>query len=169
MKRQITIGEDTHNVAVIRKPEGAYISVDDGPLEAIKLQRLEQDNCRISVGEHSVDANITVKGESVFIEAFGELFSLEVLNPVEEARAASEEGDLSAKSPMPGTVVELHVQEGDVVEADQPLVTIESMKLLTIIRAAGAGIVTSVNYQAGDVFNKGAVLAVVQAPEEDHA
>lgn len=169
MRRQITLGDDTHSVSIIRKPEGRFISIDDAALEPVRLESLGQGNCRITVGELSTEAKVAVKGESVFVEAYGEVFALQVLDPVEQARAASEEGDLSAKSPMPGIVVEVHVQEGDEVEADQPLLTIESMKLLTIIRAAGAGTVAAVNYNEGDSFNKGAVLAVVHAPEEDHA
>lgn len=169
MKRQVTIGEDTHSVAIIRKPEGRFISINDGAFEAVKLELLGQDNCRITVGDATVEAKFKAKGEFVFVEAFGETFALEVLDPVEQARAASEEGDLSAKSPMPGIVVELHVKEGDEVEADQPLLTIESMKLLTVIRAAGAGTVSAVNFNAGDAFNKGDILAVVNAPEEDDA
>lgn len=169
MKRQIILGDETHSVSLIRKPQGRFIRINDGELEPVKLEQLGQGLCRVTVGDFSTEAKLAVKGESIFIEAFEESFAMEVLDPVEQARAASEEGDLSAKSPMPGIVVELHVNEGDQVEAEQPLLTIESMKLLTIIRAAGAGTVTSINYQAGEAFNKGAVLAVVEAPEDENA
>ncbi|MBT4518503.1 MAG: biotin/lipoyl-binding protein [Halieaceae bacterium] len=169
MKRQITLGVDTYGASIIRKPAGSVFSINDGALEPIQLESLGLDKYRITVGEHSTEAKVAMKGEAVFIEAFGEVFFLQVLDPVEQAREASEEGDLSAKSPMPGIVVEIHVKEGDKVEADQALLTIESMKLLTIVRAAGAGTIASLNYNAGDAFDKGAVLAVVHAPEDDHA
>ncbi|MEZ5655818.1 MAG: acetyl/propionyl/methylcrotonyl-CoA carboxylase subunit alpha [Sphingobium sp.] len=52
--------------------------------------------------------------------------------------------------PMPGLLVNLHVAEGDAVEAGQPLAVIEAMKMENILRAEKAGVVKSVNAAAGE-------------------
>ena len=169
MKRDISIGENTHSVALIRKPTGLFINIDDADPQAVQLEKLANGKHRITVGDISAQALVEIKGENIFIEAFGQVFELQVLDPVEQAHSASQAGDLSAKAPMPGMVVELHVKQGDTVAANQPLVTIESMKLMTIIRTPGAGIVSALNVNEGDLFNKGVVLVKVEPQENGHA
>ena len=39
------------------------------------------------------------------------------------------------KSPMPGTVVKCYVKVGQQVKADEPLISVESMKMEFLIRA----------------------------------
>ena len=53
-------------------------------------------------------------------------------------------------SPMPGLLTRLHVSEGDVVEAGQPLAVVEAMKMENILRAQKAGIVSKINAKPGD-------------------
>ena len=56
--------------------------------------------------------------------------------------------------PMPGLLVKLHVGEGEVVEAGQPLATVEAMKMENILRAEKASTIARINY------GEGATLAV---------
>jgi len=60
--------------------------------------------------------------------------------------------------PMPGLLTTLHVGEGDVVEAGQPLAVVEAMKMENILRAEKTGTVKLVNAKAGDSL---AVYAVI--------
>jgi len=168
MRREIKIGDESHSVSLINTPEGRHIIVD-GTEALMDVLPLGDDTYRFTIGDHSVKAKAVTKGENVYVEAFGRTFTMTVLDPVEQAHAASEAGDPSSKAPMPGVVVEISVAVGDTVVADQPLLTIESMKLLTVIRAAGAGSVTAINYKAGDTFNKGVILVQVQAEESEDA
>jgi len=52
-------------------------------------------------------------------------------------------------APLPGTVIELFVKEGDIIEAGQVIVIIEAMKMKNSIRSTRAGkiaeVLTSVN------------------------
>ena len=169
MRHDILIGKDTHNVSLTNRPDGQYMSVDDGIAVSITSQALGEDRYHFQVGDLITEASVVTKGENVFIEAFGRTFALKVLDPVEQAHITSEAGDLSIKAPMPGVVIEVHVSEGDTVEANQDLLTIESMKLVTIIRAAGAGRVAAINHHEGEAFTKGATLIVVHHEEDKNA
>lgn len=54
-------------------------------------------------------------------------------------------------APWPGIVNEVQVVTGDAVAAEQELVVLESMKMLTPILAPAGGTVTEVAVAAGDV------------------
>ncbi|GES64255.1 3-methylcrotonyl-CoA carboxylase subunit alpha [Aspergillus terreus] len=55
----------------------------------------------------------------------------------------------SVLAPMPCKVLRVEVQAGDVVEKDQPLVVIESMKMETVIRSPQKGTIAKVVHQQG--------------------
>ena len=65
-------------------------------------------------------------------------------------------------SPMAGQVIEVRVAEGDEVEAGQPLVVVESMKMNNELTAARAGTVHDLQAQPGQRVEKGKVLLRVE-------
>ena len=65
------------------------------------------------------------------------------------------------RSPMPGRIVRVLVAPGDEVEAGQPLVVVEAMKMETTLAAEIDGTVKAVNANAGDTVDAGAVLVEI--------
>ena len=61
-------------------------------------------------------------------------------------------------APMPGTVLRVLVVPGDRVEARQPLIVLEAMKMETPLRAPYPGEVAAVHVSEGDTVEAGAVL-----------
>jgi len=55
----------------------------------------------------------------------------------------------SIHSPLPGTVVDIHIQPGSLVQAGEPLLVIEAMKMKNAIRASGGGTVAAVHVSLG--------------------
>jgi acetyl/propionyl-CoA carboxylase alpha subunit len=83
--------------------------------------------------------------------------------PVGAAVAGVERsGSGEVTSPMPGTVLEVRVAVGDMVEAHQPLVVVEAMKMEHVVAAPFAGAVTEVAVSAGEQVPAGAILVVVE-------
>lgn len=74
------------------------------------------------------------------------------------AAAAGAQGPAPVVAPMPGLIVRLHVQVGDQVEAGQPVVVMEAMKMENELRAQAAGTVKAVHAQPGKAVEKGMVL-----------
>jgi acetyl/propionyl-CoA carboxylase alpha subunit len=74
-------------------------------------------------------------------------------------------GELSdtVVAPMPGTVVEVAVEVGETVDAGQPLVVLEAMKMETPLRAPADGTVGAVHVAAGDHVARGAVLVSLES------
>ena len=55
-------------------------------------------------------------------------------------------------------IVRVHVRVGDQVEAGQPVVVMEAMKMENELRAPAAGTVTSILAEPGKAVEKGTVL-----------
>ncbi|MFT5513354.1 MAG: biotin carboxyl carrier protein [Bacteroidia bacterium] len=62
------------------------------------------------------------------------------------------------KSPMPGLVLEIKVAVGDEVEAGQPIMVLEAMKMENVISAPNDGKVSKVEVQIQDKVDKNQVL-----------
>ena len=61
-------------------------------------------------------------------------------------------------APLPGTIVELKVKEGDTVEKEQLLLLMEAMKMENRVLAEQAGTIKSIKVAAGENVLQGQVL-----------
>ncbi|MBN2002742.1 MAG: biotin/lipoyl-binding protein [Anaerolineae bacterium] len=66
------------------------------------------------------------------------------------------------KAPLPGTVVNISVSEGDRVAYGQELCTLEAMKMNNPIRATQAGVVTAIHIRIGEQVQHGAPLVTLE-------
>ncbi|KAL5003618.1 carbamoyl-phosphate synthase L chain, ATP binding domain-containing protein [Aspergillus recurvatus] len=73
----------------------------------------------------------------------------------------------SVLAPMPCKVLRVEVQAGDIVEKDQPLVVIESMKMETVIRSPQRGKIAKVVHQKGDQCKSGTPLVEFAGEDEE--
>lgn len=64
--------------------------------------------------------------------------------------------------PMQGTIVRIHVEVGDNVEAGDPLVVLEAMKMENNIDADIAGTITEINVAVGDSIGAGDIVAKIE-------
>lgn len=78
------------------------------------------------------------------------------------AAVAGTSGPAPVVAPMPGLIVRVHVQPGDRVEAGQPVVVMEAMKMENELRALAAGTVRAVHAQPGKAVEKGTVLVELE-------
>jgi biotin carboxyl carrier protein len=65
-------------------------------------------------------------------------------------------------APMPGTVIRVLVAPGDRVEARQPLVVLEAMKMETPVVAPYDGTVSAVHVEEGDAVAGGTLLVELE-------
>jgi propionyl-CoA carboxylase alpha chain len=75
----------------------------------------------------------------------------------------------SSVAPMPGGVVRVEVNEGDLVTPGQLLVVLEAMKMEHAVHAEGAGTVTAIHVSVGEQVETGRVLVVVEPDDDDAA
>jgi len=73
----------------------------------------------------------------------------------------AESGEISIKSPMPGLIVAIPVQEGLEVKKGQTLLILESMKMQNELKAPRDGIVQRISVTAGISVEQGKLLVTM--------
>lgn len=71
--------------------------------------------------------------------------------------------DSQIKSPLPGTILEILVKPGDVIQREQKVCVMEAMKMENSILSEQAGKVKAVRVQAGAQVLQGDVLIELEA------
>lgn len=64
----------------------------------------------------------------------------------------------SIKAPMPGLILDIHVEEGQEVKEDEALLILEAMKMENVITSPRDGIISYINIDKGDAIDKGHLL-----------
>ena len=84
-------------------------------------------------------------------------------NNPQTASKVENKGDLLA--PMPGVVLNVHIEQDQMVDAGQILVTLESMKMQMEFRAPFKGKVVHIAVKPGEKVEKNAPLVLVEPVE----
>ena len=74
----------------------------------------------------------------------------------------SEHGTVTIKAAMPGKVVEVLVELGEMIETGQGLLVVEAMKMQNEVKAPKSGAVQAIRVEAGDSVSAGQALIVVE-------
>ena len=74
---------------------------------------------------------------------------------------AGPKGSGFIKSPLPGTIIDLHVKVGDSVRAGDKLLTLEAMKMENIINSDKSGKIVTIHFKKGDAVMEGDILIEV--------
>ncbi|NIJ16624.1 acetyl-CoA carboxylase biotin carboxylase subunit [Sphingobium vermicomposti] len=157
---QVKIGDVVHDVSI----DGDDVTVDgeaiDMALEYTPGDRLIE----AEFGEDDLAVKIAPVRSGFVLTAHGASHKLRIL-PAHAAPHAKHmiekiPPDLSRFliCPMPGLLVALNVNEGDKVEAGQPLAVIEAMKMENILRAQKSGVVKSVSAAQGESLPVDAII-----------
>ena len=85
-----------------------------------------------------------------------------LVSEVEARRRADPAQPGQVGSPMPGRVISLHVGEGEQVGEGDPLVTLEAMKMETVVRAPVAGVVRELCTDVGKAVQADDLLVVLE-------
>lgn len=156
--RDIEVGVDGDQVTV----GGRTHRVHAEPVPGSPLWRLDVDGASASRAVEALGRGrwaITEGGERFEVEALDERTRhIRSLTGASGAKAAG--GRLAA--PMPGLVVRVLVEPGQMVSAGQGLVVLEAMKMENELKASIAGTVTQIAVNPGQAVEKGALLVTLE-------
>lgn len=106
-------------------------------------------------------------GDTVCVDSPLGPVSLTVIPRFVDPSTVVAEGSLLA--PMPGAVIRLGAAAGDQVEAGQPILWLEAMKMEHTVKAPTSGVLTELPVVVGQQVDVGSVLAVVEVPVSNEA
>lgn len=118
----------------------------------------------VSVGERvNGVTSITVNGENYDVTLVPEPVvekKRPVIKPVVNNAKADEGDDLqdALLSPLPGTIVEIKVKEGDEVKEGDPLIVLEAMKMDNNLTAEKGGVVKAILVEEGQAVKENTPL-----------
>lgn len=159
MHHAFKIDDVEYDLGLSRRAGGYRLHLGEGRSVPIALYEHEDGSAAIEVNGVRRRVFIATRGDDVFVHLDGAAYHLHYEHPLERlAHQAHGSAEDSVRAPMPGSVVALHVQEGDSVARGQTVLVIESMKMETTIVAPRDGVVHTVFFAQGQTFDRDALL-----------
>ncbi len=115
----------------------------------------------LSYGGRSVSYVYAADGDTTWLGRGGQTWALTAERAAPLRSGAGGVADATVRSPMPGTVLSVHVTEGGQVTAGQPLLIVEAMKMEHVVTAPADGVVTELTVRVGQQVRLDEALAVI--------
>ncbi len=146
MKYVTTIGERRYTIEINRDDQ---ITID-GETHPIDLRVIDEATFSLLINNASHEALVERSNGEIQVLLHGRLYTA----TVEDERASrlsqsggglhSGSGEVTIKSPMPGLIVAIAVNEGQTVKKGQTVVVLESMKMENELKAPRDGTITAI-------------------------
>jgi len=136
--------------------------VDDGDPVEVVLHHFDGTDMALEIEGCRHRVALTARDDAWWVQTPSGALRLTILPLLPEPQRRADAGG-SLRAPMPGRVLAVLVQPGQVVDEGQPLLKLEAMKMEHTIRAAAAGVVEAVYFAAGDQVAADELLARVVA------
>ncbi len=166
MKYHVTIRSRTYIVDV----DGGAVTVDGEKFEAHAAAIPGTPLMHLLLGRDSwTVAYQQLEGSRWAMGAAGERVEVQVQDDrskqIEALTGTSRKEAVGGviRAPMPGLVVRVEVNEGQVVEVGEGLVVVEAMKMENELRATVKGVVEHVHVKAGERVEKGVELVTLKS------
>ncbi len=147
---------------VVEGRKGRYavgIGTPPVPVEA----RRTPEGLVLRAGDHVRTLSVSVDGAQVHVRSGRTSLPFRIADPREldnVGRTAARGGDIIAA--LPGLIVEILASVGDAVEAGQPVIVMEAMKMMHGLSAPGPGIIAAIECKPGDASEMGQTLVRMQ-------
>jgi biotin carboxyl carrier protein len=154
-RRMIQVGEKNYEIRVVESTEdvGCFtleVAGERVPLTVSDLVREMQPSAAGAPGAGPAGMSVGSGGTGAGTGESG--------GPTGDQSAAPAAAQDGLFAPVPGKIVDVFVQVGDVVDEGAPLVVLEAMKMENELRAPKKGKVTAVLVKKGDTAERGQLL-----------
>jgi biotin carboxyl carrier protein len=131
----------------------------------LDVHRVGPSSYSILVDNRSFDFEVVREGDDLMVASRGGATRVTLVDAARKSRQpgarAQAAGKASLKAMMPGRVVNVLVNVGDEVAAQQGLLVVEAMKMENELKAPKAGKVVEIKVKPGQTVEKGELLLVV--------
>jgi acetyl-CoA/propionyl-CoA carboxylase biotin carboxyl carrier protein len=158
----IGAGEMVSDVRVTGGPDRVTVRVDGGPelSAAVRLAVQARDaTARTTIGWRSVESHWARSTEILHLVEDGRSWAIRIVTKALRTLANSVSVP-ELRSPMPGAIVAIHVNDGDEVDEGAAIIVVEAMKMEHLLRATTAGRV-DLQVAVGSQVTRDQLLATV--------
>jgi len=163
-------GDEPRTVTITEHEHAYEIELDGETLMVDSVGAPGASDRSLIVQGRSYEVVTRVEKDALRVRVSGDVFHVKVTDELwarAESAAGSDAGGENLVSPMPGSVVKVLVEEGQIVEPGDAVIVVEAMKMQNELAAERGGKVTGIKVTAGDVVELDTLLVVMEALEED--
>jgi geranyl-CoA carboxylase alpha subunit len=161
---RIELDHGTHDLEIVRERDGDYAAHVDGRAHRFEIEQLDRDRVRFRVDGVMESARFLRDRDRLYIQYRGGTLAVRDLTRSAPAAAASTGSDGKVRAAMNGRVVAVLVRPGERVEAGQPVMTLEAMKMEHVHTAPISGTISAIDVVEGEQVTTGKIVAEIVAP-----
>jgi biotin carboxyl carrier protein len=164
-----TLHSNGTTLVVEYRQEGEeYEAVIDGQQLRARLLSLRNGSLTLLVNEKPLHVHVASDDRRTLIAIDGQVYEFTQARKKQSKARRSELGKLEpeVRSPMPGKILQVLVEEGMPVEAGQTLVLLEAMKMENSLTAEGAAQVKKIHISPGDLVDLGQLILELEFTAE---
>ncbi len=156
---------DGGEARVIAHGGARYSLLARGSELPVNLLSRTVDGLRAEIAAEALYARVVEEAGRLHVFRRGHHVVLRLRRTEDALQVAGSTEQGSLLTPLPGTVVAVHVATGQVVTKGAALVTVEAMKMEHTLTAPSGGVVSHIAFGVGERVAAGAVLVELQKPE----
>jgi len=160
---RIELDQGIHDLEIVRERDGGYAADVDGRAYRFEIEELGRDAIRFRINGVMEQARFLRDRDRLYVQYRGGMLAVRDLTRSAPALAASTGSDGKVRAAMNGRVVAVLVKQGQRVEAGQPVMTLEAMKMEHVHAAPIAGTISAIDVVEGEQVTTGKIVAEIEA------
>jgi geranyl-CoA carboxylase alpha subunit len=160
---RVDLGHGAHEVEIVRERDGSYAASLNSHAQRFEIEELGRDSIRFQAGGVMESAKFLRDGDRLYILHRGLTLRVRDLTLAAPVSAVSNGGDGKVRAAMNGRVVAVLVKQGEKVEAGQPVMTLEAMKMEHVHTAGVAGTIAAIDVAEGEQVTTGKIVVEIEA------
>lgn len=146
----------------LENKDGTFF-INDDPAE-IKIDKIDNHTFKIFTGNEFITGYFAEDKDKSYCFIDGEYFEFKKAGEDDLTfdEFEADENTENIRSPMPGSVVELVVKEGDEVSKGTPVIIVEAMKMETTLYSSIDGVIGKINVKKDEQIDADTDLVIIE-------
>jgi geranyl-CoA carboxylase alpha subunit len=160
---RIEFDHGIHDLEIVRERDGCYVASLEGCEHRFEIDELGPDTIRFCIDGLTEQARFLREDDRLYILHRGITRDVRDLSRSAPAATSATGSDGKVRAAMNGRVVAVLVNQGARVEAGQPVMTLEAMKMEHVHTAPISGTVAAVAVAEGEQVTTGKIVVEIEA------